>query len=168
MKPSMRLAALIAIAASSVLTGCASIVSGTNQVVSVEARDKTEQVYGASCKLENGKGVYYVTTPGTVTVHRAYDDMKVKCDKENSEPGLATVKSQTKPMAFGNIIFGGLIGAAIDTGSGAAYDYPSLISVIMGQTTSIEAEPAKLTPTGKVKTKGAAADTAQGEPLAKK
>jgi hypothetical protein len=162
MKSTMRLAALVVIAASSVLTGCASIVNGTNQVVSVEARYKAEQVSGASCKLENGKGVYYVTTPGTVTVHRAYDDMKVRCEKENSEPGLATVKSVTKPMAFGNIIFGGVIGAAIDTGSGAAYDYPPLISVIMGETTNIEAEPAKPARPAKPEPQASAANPAPG------
>jgi hypothetical protein len=32
-------------------------------------------------------------------------------------------------LAFGNILFGGLIGAAVDVGTGAAYDYPSPIIV---------------------------------------
>lgn len=134
MKSAMRIAACIAVSTSSMLSGCASIVNGTSQVVSVETRDKAQQIVGASCKLDNGKGVYFVTTPGTVTVHRAYDDMTVKCEKENIEPGLAAIKSTTKAMAFGNIIFGGVIGAAIDAGSGAAYDYPTLISIIMGET----------------------------------
>lgn len=42
-------------------------------------------------------------------------------------------------MAFGNILFGGVIGAAVDAGSGAAYDYPTLISVIMGEATTLAA-----------------------------
>lgn len=115
------------------LTGCASIVNGNNQVVSVEARHKGQQVVGATCSLVNPKGTFYVTTPGTVTIHRAYDDLNVKCEKDGMQPGLTNVKSSTKPMAFGNIIFGGVIGAAVDAGSGAAYDYPTLISVIMGE-----------------------------------
>jgi hypothetical protein len=115
------------------LTGCASIVNGNNQVVSVEARHKGQQVVGATCTLVNPKGTFYVTTPGTVTIHRAYDDLNVKCERDGMQPGLTNVKSSTKPMAFGNIIFGGVIGAAIDAGSGAAYDYPPLISVIMGE-----------------------------------
>ena len=122
---------------SSLLTGCASIVNGTSQVVSVEARNQGEPVTGAVCKLENSKGVFYVTTPGTVTVHRAYNDLAVKCEKDNLSPGLATVKSNTKGMAFGNILFGGAIGVAIDTGSGAAFDYPSLIRVVMGENSQI-------------------------------
>ncbi|WP_292932393.1 hypothetical protein [Noviherbaspirillum sp.] len=121
----------IVIAGVSTLSGCASIVNGQNQVLSVETRYKGEAIAGATCQLDNGKGKFYVTTPGTITVHRAYDDMNVKCEKEGLKPGMAAVKSSTKPMAFGNILFGGVIGAAVDAGSGAAYDYPTLITVIM-------------------------------------
>jgi hypothetical protein len=111
-------------------------VNGSNQVVSVETKLKNEQVVGANCKLDNGKGIYYVTTSGTVTVNRAYDDMQVKCEKDGLPTGIAAVKSNTKAMAFGNILFGGFIGAAVDAGTGAAYDYPPLISVIMGEATA--------------------------------
>ncbi|WP_206732374.1 hypothetical protein [Janthinobacterium sp. 17J80-10] len=127
-------ATITMLTASSFLVGCASIVNGTSQVVSVETRHNGQQVVGANCSMVNPKGTFYVSTPGTVTINRAYDDLSVKCEKEGMKPGLATVKSSTKPMAFGNIIFGGLIGAAVDAGSGAAYDYPTLISVIMEQT----------------------------------
>jgi hypothetical protein len=152
---SKQLVTAVIIAASSVLTGCASIVNGSNQVVSVEALNKGKPVTGATCKLENPKGTFYVTTPGTVTVHRAYDDMNVKCEKEGMDPGLASAKSSTKGMAFGNILFGGFIGAAVDAGSGAAYDYPTLIRVIMGENTNTtpplqktESEPAQAAGSG--------------------
>lgn len=130
---------LAAIAALSSLTGCASIVSGTSQVVSVETLHTSGAVAGATCKLENDKGVYYVTTPGTVTVHRAYGDMNVKCEKPGFDAGLATVKSSTKAMMAGNIVFGGFIGAGVDAASGAAYDYPALFQVMMGQQQTINA-----------------------------
>ncbi|MEH6437115.1 hypothetical protein [Massilia sp. DD77] len=128
---------LAVIAAAGNLTGCASIVSGTSQVVSVETMQPTGRVDGASCKLENEKGVYFVTTPGTVTIRRAYGDMNVKCEKAGMEAGLATIKSSTKGMAFGNIVFGGVIGAGVDVASGAAYDYPNLFQIIMGQSSTI-------------------------------
>jgi hypothetical protein len=130
---------IIAIAALGSLTGCASIVSGTSQVVSVETLHSSGNVAGATCKLENDKGVYYVTTPGTVTVHRAYGDMNVKCEKAGFDPGLATVKSSTKAMMAGNILFGGVIGAGVDAASGAAYDYPTLFQVLMGEQQTIQA-----------------------------
>lgn len=111
--------------------GCASIVGGTAQVVSVEAVSAGQAVSGANCTLKNPKGEYFVTTPGTLTVNRAYDDLVVKCTKDGFTPGMASAKSTTKSMAFGNVIFGGVIGGAVDVSTGAAYDYPSLITVQM-------------------------------------
>lgn len=113
------------------LAGCASIVSGTNQVVSVQTTAPNRDAGGATCKLENDKGVYYVTTPGTVMVHRAFGDMNVKCEKAGFAPALATFKSTTKAMMAGNILFGGVIGAGVDAASGAAYDYPALLQITM-------------------------------------
>lgn len=134
----MRLAAI-----SMLLPGCASIVTGTNQSVSVE----TPGCPGAMCELSNDKGTWYVaSTPGSVTVHRAYGDLTVVCKKPKSEKDtIGAVSSSTKGMAFGNILFGGLIGAGVDVGTGAAYDYPSKITIPMKCTDPedrrIEAEP---------------------------
>lgn len=124
-------------------SGCASIVSGHNQSISVETRSKQGQaVMSANCKLTNNKGTWFVTSPGSVTVSRSFEDLLVNCEKENQMPGLASVKSSTKAMAFGNIIFGGVIGAGVDVATGAAYDYPTMITVLMGETIGIEAAPA--------------------------
>ena len=121
----------------SLTTGCASIVNGQNQSLSVETRQKAKQFVGASCKLSNNKGTWYVTTPGSTTVQRSFEDMSVLCEKDGSDPGIASVKSSTKGMAFGNILFGGFIGAGIDMANGSAYDYPTLITVDMGETNFI-------------------------------
>lgn len=105
--------------------GCASIVSGSQQSLSVD----TLPVNGSSCKLSNDKGSWFVSpTPGSVTVNRSYSDMQIVCNKGKLS-GVSSVKSRTKAMAFGNIIAGGIIGSAVDIGTGAAYDYPSLIKV---------------------------------------
>lgn len=103
--------------------GCASIVSGQSQVVSVTTPFCPE----AECTLKNDEGSYYVKTPGTVTIDRDYDDLMVGCKKEEHPPANITVSSSTKGMAFGNILLGGVIGAGVDMGTGAAYDYPSEI-----------------------------------------
>jgi len=116
-------------------SGCASIVTGQNQSLSVETRQMAASVPGASCKLSNDKGTWFVTTPGSTTVQRSYEDLAVRCEKDGFDPGLVTAPSSTKAMAFGNIIFGGIIGAGVDIYTGSAYDYPSLITVEMGQTT---------------------------------
>jgi len=115
-------------------TGCASIVSGVNQPLSVETRFNGEPLVGAMCKLESNKGTWFVTTPGSIVVHRGFQDLLVECTKSDVPTGIASIRSSTKGMAFGNILFGGLIGAGVDVGTGAAYDYPELISVEMGVT----------------------------------
>ncbi len=123
------------------LVGCASIVNGQNQSVSVESRTDSGPLAGASCKLSNNKGTWFVTTPGSTIVQRSFEDLSVRCDKDTLEPGLVSVKSSTKAMAFGNIIFGGVIGAGVDMSTGAAYDYPTLITVQMGKSTTQAAQP---------------------------
>ena len=120
-------------------SGCASITGTTNQSISVQTRvPEGKEVAGAACELTNQKGKWFVTTPGSVTVTRSNDDMQVLCKKEGSEPGRASVVSATKGSMFGNIIFGGGIGAIVDHNSGAAYEYPALIQVLMGAFTKIE------------------------------
>ncbi len=127
----MRLRMLLVLAAVLLTSGCASIVNGVNQPVSVVAKSADNaDVIGARCTLTNSKGEWYTTTPGSVVVHRAYGNIGVNCVHPTSA-GVASVKSTTKAMAFGNIIFGGLIGVGIDVGTGSAYDYPDLITVPM-------------------------------------
>jgi len=131
---------VVLMSASMLGSGCASIVSGQNQSVSLETRSKEGQaVMSANCKLSNDKGSWFVTSPGSVMVRRSYEDLLINCEKENQAPGLASVKSSTKAMAFGNIIFGGLIGAGVDVATGAAYDYPTTITVLMGGKINIDA-----------------------------
>ncbi len=79
--------------------------------------------------MTNDKGTWFVTTPGSVSVHRSLDDLTLVCTKDGFAPATDVEKSSTKGMAFGNILFGGLIGTAVDVSTGAAYDYPTLISV---------------------------------------
>jgi len=152
--------------------GCASIVSGHNQSVSVETRSKEGQaVASANCKLTNNKGTWFVTSPGSVVVSRSFEDLLINCEKENQAPGVASVKSSTKAMAFGNIIFGGVIGAGVDVATGAAYDYPTMITVLMGDRITVEppsADKAKETQpqaaVGAVSTVAASATAAEVKP----
>jgi hypothetical protein len=106
------------------MTGCASIVSGTKQPVSVT----THPIAGATCQLENNKGTWYIpATPGSVVVHRSYHDLKISCKKKGYKQAIKNVTSSTKGMAFGNVLFGGFVGAGVDVANGAAYDYPNEI-----------------------------------------
>jgi hypothetical protein len=133
----MRITMLLPTLTLLLLSGCASITGTTGQSVSVETRQQSQQVSGANCELTNSKGKWFVTTPGSVQIRRSNDDLIVICTKDGLEPGRATVASETKGSMFGNILFGGGIGAIVDHNSGAAYEYPTLIQIMMGAIASI-------------------------------
>jgi hypothetical protein len=120
-------------------SGCASIVSGQNQPLSVETHHQGKLVEGAKCKLANDKGTWFLTTPGSATVRRAHQDLQVTCEKAKLPKAAVSVKSKAKAMLAGNILLGGVVGAGIDAGTGAAYDYPEVIRVEMGSS-GIQAE----------------------------
>jgi hypothetical protein len=124
----------VATAAWVCLSGCASIVNGHNQSVSVTTSNKGQEVAGAKCTLSNDKGTWYLSSPGSTSVQRSYGDLSVKCDMADLPSGVRVVKSSTTAAVFGNILVGGVIGAGIDVATGAAYNYPTLIPVAMGQT----------------------------------
>ncbi len=122
----MRIHIIATVFVASIFSGCASITTGHNQTLSVE----TPACLAATCKLTNDKGTWFVnSTPGSVTVNRAYGDMTVACEKGDVKAAPAQFKSSTKGMAYGNILIGGIIGAGVDVATGAAYDYPAVLSV---------------------------------------
>ena len=106
------------------LSNCASITESKNQSMSVSTGDVT----GAMCTLSNSKGSYYVnSTPGSVMVRNACDQLTVSCKKEGYVPANAaagSIQDKSKGMAWGNVIFGGLIGIAVDRQTGAGCTYP--------------------------------------------
>lgn len=110
------------------LNGCATIVSGTSESVSVS----TSPISGATCTLSNDEGKWYIPmTPSSVVIHKSYAYLDVECQKAGYYDGYARIKSNLKPMILGNAIFGGAIGIGIDTLNGAAFSYPVNIQVPM-------------------------------------
>lgn len=110
------------------LAGCASITTGTSESVAVS----TAPAGGARCQLANEKGNWTINpTPGSTTVHKAYGPLTVTCTDAKGNKGVTTVQSTTEGAAYGNILVGGIIGAAVDMSSGAAYLYPANIAVTL-------------------------------------
>lgn len=125
-------------------SGCASMLGSKEQDISIKTVSKGDMLDDAQCSLNNSEGTWYVKTPGSATVHKSTSDLSIKCEKEPHLPGTSLVKSSANSTMLGNILLpGGLIGAAIDAGTGAGFDYPELITVAMGEimTESANAEP---------------------------
>lgn len=131
MKKTPSFAALIVLTTLS--TGCASITKDSNQPVQIETYSKENKlVSGAKCTAKNERGEWTTTSSGTVNVHRSGQNLVVVCDKEGEASGNGTVISRANGGMFGNILFGGGIGAIIDHNKGTAYSYPDWIRVILG------------------------------------
>ena len=120
------------------LSACASITRGSSQSMAVD----TVPVSGAVCQLANENGQWTIaSTPGSTTITRAGGPMTVSCSTEDGYAGTSSVTSTTAGATFGNILFGGIIGAAVDMSSGAAYDYPGQVVVSMRRSEDPEDAP---------------------------
>ncbi len=121
-------------------SGCSTLTAGgSTQPVTVltytpEGKDLNE----VKCEMTNDEGSWTIVTPGSSTVHRSNKDLFVTCRAKGFDAGQANVVSKTKGNMFGNIIFGGGIGAIVDHNNGTAYEYPSTIKIFMGRTQKIE------------------------------
>ena len=137
MQPQIRLglgAALVALG-----SGCATITGSETQSIMVASRDQSgAAVANAQCTLESPRGKWSVVTPASVTVVRSPDDIQVECRKDGMAPGLAKLVSRAHGGMFGNIIFGGGIGALIDHGKGTGYEYPNVATIVMGESSMID------------------------------
>ena len=97
---------------------CASIIDEKTQVVSVE----TPFCSAARCKLTNDEGDYYVkSTPDSLVINKSGGDLVMACEKDDAK-ATAVFESSANAGMWGNILFGGIIGFAVDSG-GAGYDY---------------------------------------------
>lgn len=164
----MRLLLIGFVALSALLTGCASITGSRNQPISVTTTHEGKPVTGAYCTLVNDKGTWYVNTPGSVVILKAYGDMSATCKKEESHVGVATFQSANEGSVWGNVIAGGLIGYAVDAGTGAGFSYPPTLNIEMIKGNTIPAIPtgqqasaasSQATPSAIVETKTSAPTT---------
>jgi hypothetical protein len=109
-------------------TGCASITGSKLQPVSVSTTCDLVPVNDASCTLTNDKGSWFVKTPGSVTINKAYGDISVECKKDDMK-GSKTFKSSSEGAVWGNIIAGGGIGYLVDANTGAGFAYPNSMTI---------------------------------------
>jgi hypothetical protein len=134
----MKFLTVAAIAAfGAALSGCATIVDGSSQSVSVS----TTPTQGAACTLTNSEGTWYLTSPGSVQVHKTKNDLTVTCTKDGFQPGSQVAVSNFGGATFGNVILGGGVGAIVDAASGANYYYNSPLIVPLGVPNSQAAPP---------------------------
>lgn len=103
---------LIFFALASLLTGCATIMHGTRQSVGIASNPTNANVW-----VDKN---YAGNTPIVVEMSRK-DNHIVRIELDGYQPYEATFSRQLSGWAFGNIVFGGFIGLAVDAVSGGLY-----------------------------------------------
>lgn len=109
-----------------ITSGCATIVTGRSQGLTV----KTDPP-GANCDLtRKGKSVGVVNpTPGTAQLGKSASALDVSCKKSGYLDTSAKLSSSLQGWTLGNVIFGGIVGIVVDAGTGAMHEYQSEISM---------------------------------------
>jgi hypothetical protein len=107
-------------------TGCATILAGKSQTVTVNTNPP-----GARCELfREGRVIGTVdNTPGAVTLLKTKHDIDVLCRKDGFTDSKGFADSGIEGATFGNILLGGLIGWGIDSAVGADNKYPEVLNV---------------------------------------
>ena len=119
-------------------SGCSTITQSENQRLSVTATHDGAPLKDVDCSLTNDRGTWLAKAPGQVDVRKSGENLSVVCKKEGFVDGLLTAISRAAGSMFGNIIFGGGIGAIIDHSKGTGYDYPSNLPVEMGKSVIVD------------------------------
>lgn len=108
------------------LCACASLVSSPLQTISVATSQP-----GATCELSNDKGSWTIpSTPGHVVVSRSQSPLTVMCKAADGASGGITMSAGANSQYANNILtHGGLIGQSYDRSTGAAFEYPAMLTV---------------------------------------
>ena len=114
-------------------SGCATIISGQHQNIQV----LSEPIGANACayigsdlrNIIKTEQTQCVVTPGTFKLRRD-DNQIIQIDKEGFHKEYINLTSGWNGVILGNVVVGGIVGGAIDIGTGAAYQlYPNKINV---------------------------------------
>lgn len=120
--------ALAIVAVTALASGCATVTKGTTQAITLHTDPD-----GAACDVgrESKTFASLGTTPGQVSVDKAWGAIDIACRKAGHQSTELRVESEVQGWTFGNILIGGLIGFAVDAASGAMRQYPQFITLTL-------------------------------------
>ena len=118
--------ALLALAG--MLSGCASLLNEDTQQVTVRLMCNTRTVK-ATCYAENDAGRWSFTAPATIVVKNTASSLDITCKAPSTQRfTVSTMPMPTWAMA-GNVLAGGVIGAAVDVLSATGLKYAENIDI---------------------------------------
>jgi hypothetical protein len=124
------------------LAGCASLTESTEQSVLVQTVLDHREIAGVGCVLYNDVGKWFVTTPARLTLRRSAGPLRIDCEKAGKGWAYERVESKADGNLWGNAILTATLGSLVDRNTGAGYDYPSTLTVVMRPAQDKEEGPA--------------------------
>jgi len=111
-----------------VLSGCATLLDDDFQEIMVTLTCNEKPVK-AQCVAENGKGGWVFKVPGTVQVKNEYGDLNISCKSPFMSQFTVSAPAVPSWSLAGNLLVGGLIGAAYDVSNNTGLKYPETINI---------------------------------------
>ena len=111
-----------------VLSGCATLLDEDTQEISVSLQCK-ERLVRAQCVAENSKGRWSFRAPGMVQVNNDIGDLNISCKVQYMPQFTVSVSAMPTWNMAGNILMGGIIGAAYDLHNNTGLKYPENVSI---------------------------------------
>lgn len=119
---------LMAAGMASALTGCASLLSEDVQELRVTLLCRQRPV-AVSCTATNDLGRWQFSSPGTVLVLNDTSILDITCRGGSTPRFTVSVPPMPSWTMAGNLLAGGLVGAAVDAYSGVGMKYPETIDI---------------------------------------
>jgi len=116
------------LALANVLSGCATFLDKDTQEISVSLQCK-ERMVRAQCVAENSKGSWSFKAPGLVQVNNDFGDLNITCKVQYMPQFTVSVSPMPTWNMAGNILLGGIIGAAYDLHNNTGLKYPENVSI---------------------------------------
>ena len=113
------------------MAGCASLTESTQQSVLVQTVLEHREIAGVGCVLYNDVGKWFVTTPARVTLRKSAGPLRVDCQKDGAGWAYEKIDPKVNGNLWGNVVLTAGVGYFIDKNTGAGYDYPATLTVVM-------------------------------------
>lgn len=116
-----------------ILTGCATIFSGTSQTINVKVVDTSNQqlLSDVSCVVSDGNGVSHsiLSNPSAINVSKGSGAIRIDCKKAGYRQLNMSVGDSFNALTVVNVLF--WPGFIVDAVSGAYKKYPSHYQINM-------------------------------------
>ncbi|MES2016175.1 MAG: hypothetical protein V4484_06725 [Pseudomonadota bacterium] len=115
--------------------GCATVSESLQQDLMVHTILDNREIGGVGCVLTNDAGRWFVVSPGHVRITKSAGNLFVDCKRTGFSAGQERFASRANTTAtIGNAVATLGLGYLLDKRTGAGFDYPDTLTVLMRAT----------------------------------